>query len=1389
MNLKTTFVAIILLALSVTASVTITKNTTRDLSFTFEIGSYNISSYKIGGKTYSRLTFKQSNCEINTSERISLPALSVYAGVPQTGSVSALLNSHSVKRIVLDHPLPVDESKDPFNSTPEFKNPWISDIKYVHFRNLRTAHVYLKPFLYDAKSKTLTVLLKGSCTIKFPPNRQKHVSIPNLRGDYYSSIKDMVLNFDIAKKWMKSKSKPLSRQQLAPLLPSDETLIKFKIGDGYSGYNEATTKENRIIKITHDDMLTYFGASANINAIMLYGAQKNDIDSTVPEITTISDGVREIPLLRVDHNKNGILDTNDYLLAYVTGLSDWYFDTLSQDYEFNFNHYGDYRYYWIRNGVNGKSIKQFSCSGTPMDTITVFENRERYKKSRELMYDGMSHPYGGKEWIYKRLKGNFNKYEYEDPSIVNYADTTLPGAARLVTGRSSSSTVASMHWGDSLIGNTTNKWLPFFNFQKNRYKVILESSFQFVEIKDIDIRCWQPLSMLKDSSTDSSTMITKFSYFDFLRVYSPVDTTADSIMFDTVIIDSFETIITKLIYFPQIVHYFLSNIPPEKTYIFRLSSNESKMHLIDTISIGGTYSWIDTAQTGVQYIIVTDSALSSMPSSESRYSGTNDEFNIRSPRQGLQSCDYLVITEKTFEKEALKLVEHKKNRHKFSNPKLILMSDIYREFSGGNHDPGAIRNFLFYAHNAPNWTIAPDYVVLLGNGHYIYKGYGKTNEVNFIPPAIYDFKAIEDFFVCIIPGEQILSSEVAPDLFLGRINCKTPTEADNAISKIVEMESPGIGDFGAWRNRLLLVSDDDMQGDGIDVLKHHSGNEDIETNALEQRPDMEMRKVYLFEYEWNEVNKKPEASNAIFNEVNNVGVSCINYFGHGSENAWADEAILIREQLANFHNKGRYPLVCSFSCSVGHFDSPDATSLSGDLVILPNAGSIGCISSVRTAYATQNTNMSKAFFKILYEKGTDYSPGQAYGMTKAFSKNINLKHYAYMGDPSINFFTVTDSIEMNIFSEDGKILIDTISALTKIKVKGRILRNNTTNTSFGTSEKTAYISIGLYNPKQDSVVRKDGGTFSKPVYSLPGKPVFVGVTEVNQGVFEQNIIIPRRVSFGKPGVALKVYAWNDESFAVGSNSNYIFYGSDTSVTSNDEGPKIMIRPIYDNDTMWNSSIGFTDKISSFLPIKFEIGLYDENGIDVAGSGADEGLNIEVPGSKIVKKNINHKFIFEGGEYTRGNASQVFEPEHGFSEGTYDMIITAQDLLGNLSKQTFTVEVLSEENFKMGRVFNFPNPVRMGSSTKIYFYHPNTSEQKYGKVTATIKIYTLNGKLIRIYKNARNGQVWDLKDQRGNNVTPNIYLYRVFVRMPDPSFVNSENVIESAIKKIVVHPPH
>lgn len=831
-----------------------------------------------------------------------------------------------------------------------------------------------------------------------------------------------------------------------------------------------------------------------------------------------------------------------------------------------------------------------------------------------------------------------------------------------------------------------------------------------------------------------------------------------------------------------IISYTLSNPSKQKIYLFRITNDENEISLVDTFTTN-SYTWADSGKKGIRYFACNDSSFNvvsefASPASiqESKYL-VNDLMN----RKTMHKADYMIITHPDFLAESQQLAAHKEKMG-FKNPVVVSINDIYRYFSGGNKDPTAIRNFLSYV--KAYWTDGSElfYVVLMGSGHYDPKHY-QTQETDFIP--IYQKGDIltEDYFAYTEYDLVNQLHALEPQLVIGRFPVKTKAEASVMVNKVIDMEDPERADFGAWRNRALLIADDDMQGDKTDPIMrsrpHYLSSDRIADIISNKWPSLDMRKAYLFDFEWNAALEKPGATHAILNEINN-GVAYVNFFGHGSEVLWADEHILTNDNVSSMNNNKQYPIITSFSCDVGKFDEPGKECLSSVLVKASSAGACAAISSTRLAYANDNEDLATLFYSSLFDSSST-NIGIAYYVANVKCVNAGHHSYAFFGDPSLQFVRPAKNIEFKVTNLKDSI-IDTLQALQQIKVSGSILNYpNLIDTDFGNGSN-GYIKIGLFNAS-DSTSRKDGGTEDYR-YPVPGTPVFLGITPVHNGKFEQIIFLPKNVSFEKPGVKLTGYAWKqkDPNAAIGAKMDLIFSGSVSNNSHDSTGPRISIRPVYE-DSLLNPekmNVSFSDRISSSLPMKFQIDLYDESGIDVAGSGPDEGLNYEIA-NVLSKRNINSKFQFNGSDIREGSVPVEIE-KNTIKPGIYELSISARDIIGNITIKKITLEVITENEITLDHVFNYPNPFKMGQTTRFFFYPSNTTSN-FLPVMMYLRIYSLSGRLLRVFTHAHNGVVWDGRDQVGNNLSPNVYLYQVIA-------YNSlyQKITKSKIKKVVILPP-
>ncbi len=1206
-------------------------------------------------------------------------------------------------------------------------------------------------------------------------------------------LSNIVLNYKSAQSFRKAS--PRSLRSVSPLSTS-EKMVSFMVGDGVTGLNETTNKENGIMRITPSDISSILGSSLPISSIAVYAANQRELPLDVPEASSIPFGVEEVPLLRVDANKNFIFDDSDYLLFYVSSLSDWMtvrdsvkvfvndsttIDSIFYRKEFNLNRISQNRTYWIKGSGGTKSIAKYSYTGSvATDTVDNYWKSIRYREvTKYLSGNGAkAETEGGIDWVWDRLTEGNRYFSFDADLNYSQINTNYPGYVKLGKGYDSSDTLR-MNLADDSIGLDEDLWGEITNWpdsnssNKSIFELTMTSNTTndraFFELDYIDLFYNSPLSM-KSSS--------------LLQIFS-----------DTLL---------------GVKSYRLNYLSAGKNYIFRLENNGSSATFIDTVTkatVDATpYVWTDSTGVGVQYVVSNESSLLTFPDDYDIHSISNSGLYEKKILRGTSvNCDYLIITSEDFLSQANELVVHKVNTNQFTNPVIVNVENVYREFSGGTPDYSAIRNFLSYIHNG-GWSTAPDYVLLLGSAHYDYKNYSKKGEKIHVPTTQYNQWCVEDYYTYIDYGDKILGTTVVPDLFLGRIVALTSAEASSAVSKIIEMEN-STADYSDWRNRFLLVADDDMTPHGHDGITHHISAETVASYSTFKRPELSLRKVYLFEYPWNDIGKKPGAYNALKSEIDN-GAGCVNYFGHGSWEAWADEDILNKDNVKSLNNVGRYPVFTAFSCRVGRFDLPGETSLAGDMVNQEKSGAIAFIASTRTAYAGANTLMAKGFFWALYDKDENYSIGQAYTESKIditvntdlpFTNEDlgqNLKYYALIGDPSFRINRSTDSIKVNMITEKS----DTIQALENITINGTVGKFDSTgdvvNTFFGINGgDSAFAQIGFYFPDRDSVKRKDGGIYNV-TYWLPGDYVRPDtIVPVINGKFSASIMIPKRVPFNLENPILRVYAWNKKGTrsAAVIKDDFIYNGSKSGSVSDAIGPSITIRPIHYDSTgkvsgQWNVPVGTGDTITAALPMAIGIDLWDESGLQLTGATPGEGLTLELEGiSEQVA--IGNEFSVDPESNGTAGSVEYFVDSAGVSAGLYNIIVGAMDINGNISRKEVVLRVTNSEDFSLSNVYNFPNPAVFGKSTRFYFNHNRMVEEIGENIDATIRVYSLTGKLLKIFRHASNGEQWDLTDQLGRKLSPNVYLYTISATMNmDTGYTEKEKKVKSDIKKLVIHPP-
>lgn len=704
---------------------------------------------------------------------------------------------------------------------------------------------------------------------------------------------------------------------------------------------------------------------------------------------------------------------------------------------------------------------------------------------------------------------------------------------------------------------------------------------------------------------------------------------------------------------------------------------------------------------------------------------------------------YLIISPSDFISQSVTLGQFRSGGKAVKTiPTTVVSTDnIYRMYTGGSLSPVAIRNYIAYAYSVcPNLK----YVLLAGSGHFDYKGI-RVQDKNFVPPFEREDLVSEDFYSILDSGEVVGYGDYDVDVAVGRLPVSNAQEYNAYIAKAIEYEQVGSFDHGPWRSTLLLSADDAKNGNVIDKTGHTTYQEEV-ANMLDKLSAQwnfrwNLKKIYLIDYISDASGQKKEATNDFLNAFNQ-GTLMTNYFGHGSESAWASEGLLKTSYLPRLSNKGHYTILNSFSCEVGRFETGKVKSLSEELLVAPKAGSIVSVGASRETFGPHNLRFGKTLMQMaLGESGITY--GEAFLKAKSDVALVydeyryNNERYVYFGEPVIQMPNATMKISL-----DQK--LDTLKALDKMKLTGTVS---------GMSSGIINMSLreGRVNKRLGLQIITDGVEDSIDVI-YDGSLIYSEEIPVKGGRFETEFVTPRKINFGDTSAQFFAWAYSQNERGIGRsyiNGLKISGMSNYADSINDNVPPVInVQSCFSGGM--STSFGNGQKIRLQSPACLQVVVEDSTALDYREQ-ADEGISIEVEGfedpyhpSPFIEQ-TSKRAVFR-----KSFVSEVYPP------GEYVFKVYAQDVLGNSTEKEIHIEITGDLEDGLVDVFNIPNPMGKKGTT---FYFKNLAVDRTS--TVDIFIYNQNGRLVRVLKNAVSGVThWMGHDNHGRLLANGLYHYVV-----------------------------
>ncbi|HEC76838.1 MAG TPA: hypothetical protein ENI33_06240 [Thermoplasmatales archaeon] len=288
------------------------------------------------------------------------------------------------------------------------------------------------------------------------------------------------------------------------------------------------------------------------------------------------------------------------------------------------------------------------------------------------------------------------------------------------------------------------------------------------------------------------------------------------------------------------------------------------------------------------------------------------------------TADYLIITNDNFYPSIVPLAKWKMK--KGLETKIVNLTQIYNEFPGNNNY--TIKNFISYAYN--NWSVAPSYILLIGDVEYLPTNYGLSG-------------CATDLFYSTLYGNDYF-----PDVMLGRISVKTCEEVDIIVNKTIGYEKNPYLEERAWYKNVTVFYGTERPRwlQTANFIENFLGN---------------------YSYNVTKWNEYEGDTSRMASEIN-AGRFFLNYREHGSPTGWymGGSGGFYNADVMALVNGRKLPVVFSTTCDTGWLDYSYSDCFGEVWMKKEDGGAIAFVGSSRPSYTGYNDELAKGFYKAIF---------------------------------------------------------------------------------------------------------------------------------------------------------------------------------------------------------------------------------------------------------------------------------------------------------------------------------------------------------------------------------------------------------------------------------------
>ncbi len=1037
----------------------------------------------------------------------------------------------------------------------------------------------------------------------------------------------------------------------------------------------------------------------------------------------------------IEGENDGSFDGNDYILFYAKGPHDWETDPINDIANHRQNIYSDKAYYFITvNDTDGKRIQQKTpITANAVAQINVFDDYTFLEKEEKSILAV------GTQWFFNEDFNIENTQNFSIPFPNAVANEDIYVKVRGVSNSVVSSTmdvkvndqdIFSINYPGVRSGSLTKA----FALQRNAN---ISNSSEKIEV-----------SITYNNNGNPSAS----AFLDYIEIVGKKQLRFSDFQFS---FRSFEQSNTS-----GVVAYQIEN----GTAAFQVwdVTNYISPQSITNQSSDNDFVFKDNGGSLKEYIILNDTNFY-IPETINNSKIKNQDLHA------LKDINYLVITNSELSGQAQRLADYHQENSNLTT-KVIVLDDIYTEFSSGSKDITGIRDFIKHLYNTNSSSETKlKYVCFFGDSSYDYKD-RITGNNNIVPVKLSDISfnlasswVTDDFFVMLEDNEGQMFSSHTVDVVSSRIPVATISEATDVVDKILSYYSKkAIGD---WRNVVTLLADD-IDADNEEDLQE--GVESIADEIKLSKPIFNVNKIYVDAFVQQNSSggeRYPEVNKAITNAVEK-GTLVFDYFGHGGEDGFASERILDVPQIQAFNNPNTLPLLITVTCDFSRFDNPNRIT-AGELTLKNKiGGAASMITTTREVFISTGQRFNEQLIRVLLAfNNEEFTISEALVNVKnQFSSTQKFFIYSF-GDPAMKLAFPKPNVRITKMNDiDVTQSLDTIKALSKIKFEGVI----TDDSNVVLNDFNGTLSTTIFDKSIDKNTLDNDNFGIVNTFDTQDSKLFRGKSTVTNGTFSFDFIVPKdiKVAYGK--AKLSFYAENGETDKAGANFDVEVGGINANAPEDNIGPEISL---FMNDESFIDG-GNTNTSPNLIAV-----LTDVSGINTSITAVDHDIVGILDGDTSNPIILNDFYQTELDDFSKGKVNYTLR---GLEVGPHTLKIKAWDTYNNSSETTLNFVVVSDAILNLENVLNYPNP--FVNYTEFWFNHNKPNEP----LEVQVQVFTVSGKLVKTINqnvqttgNLSRNITWNGLDDFGNKIGKGVYVYKLKV------IATTSNLVSEKYEKLVI----